>query len=462
VYSPRRAIGERLSRRLTTAAFTLQVASCGQPALPSSPPFPVAVTVEAGTVSPRPVTMTSDAGMTSSRPVARRVPFVFRTAWPLRQVTVRPSPTSVAVGEGWGCARFLVDTAAIVWQCWTKPGAAANGAAPEAWSVPWLSVASLGLNPEGGVVARSDRLCLVDPGTHDMHCFRPPARGDREGHIVGPDTKSRVPGNPSQWRNALGGLADVHNVAEGPRGLCYVAYGSGGGDSATLRCVGDIATPSMNLAMVSVSPGHDAAACGLAGESVWCWGEGYSPLANPGQPVAVAIEPPRSVPEVAAVQAPALGRLPWAPECLVQRGCARIPMAMTPCPAGAAAVSWPEVLSAAASLTGRIVHVEGPLGVGPEDGLRNDCLEAGFTACCGRLGAPVVLGGADETLQLGELGCYGDESELCCDAPAYGDTVIATGRLSSGPAAKSKLSPPYPQWSLDEVTLCSVSAGNGP
>jgi hypothetical protein len=30
---------------------------------------------------------------------------------------------------------------------------------------------------------------------------------------------------------------------------------------------------------------------------------------------------------------------------------------------------------------------------------------------------------------LGGIGCFGDESRLCCDVAVHGQTVIATGKL---------------------------------
>jgi hypothetical protein len=40
-----------------------------------------------------------------------------------------------------------------------------------------------------------------------------------------------------------------------------------------------------------------------------------------------------------------------------------------------------------------------------------------------------VIGGAEEKLALATFECAGDDSRVCCNAPALGQPVIATGVL---------------------------------
>jgi hypothetical protein len=113
---------------------------------------------------------------------------------------------------------------------------------------------------------------------------------------------------------------------------------------------------------------------------------------------------------------------------------------------------WSDLLASAESLSGQEVHVRGRLGAGRRTfGWANACVMEGFRACCNHEGARIVLGGATETLGLPELSCSGDESLLCCDVPAYGQVVVATGRLTN---AAPERSPPDPRWMLENVRLC--------
>jgi hypothetical protein len=61
----------------------------------------------------------------------------------------------------------------------------------------------------------------------------------------------------------------------------------------------------------------------------------------------------------------------------------------------------------------------------------------------------VLLAGGRHALTLEGLACKGDESRACCNAPAFGQTVVATGRLR-GPQ-HDLLGPP---WLLDAPRLC--------
>jgi len=66
---------------------------------------------------------------------------------------------------------------------------------------------------------------------------------------------------------------------------------------------------------------------------------------------------------------------------------------------------------------------------------------------------PIVLGAGPSPLRLwdnsGKFACTGDESRLCCGAPAFGQTVIATGILT-GSARHG--------WGLKDATLCELAS----
>ena len=60
----------------------------------------------------------------------------------------------------------------------------------------------------------------------------------------------------------------------------------------------------------------------------------------------------------------------------------------------------------------------------------------------------MVIGGTADVLRLEKLDCAGDDSRLCCDLPALGQPVIATGVL-----ARSRTG----DYSLASPTVCAVS-----
>jgi hypothetical protein len=69
--------------------------------------------------------------------------------------------------------------------------------------------------------------------------------------------------------------------------------------------------------------------------------------------------------------------------------------------------------------------------------------------CCNGAGADVVLGDGVRALRLEGLVCSGDESAQCCNAPAYGQAVVATGRLQVAVAPRGV------RGTLQGVSLCA-------
>jgi hypothetical protein len=76
---------------------------------------------------------------------------------------------------------------------------------------------------------------------------------------------------------------DVGEVSIGPRGLCVVEDGEP-------RCLGAIATPSIPVGKIAVGNGAQANACGISGNRVVCWGEGYSPQGHPSEVAPITFE----------------------------------------------------------------------------------------------------------------------------------------------------------------------------
>jgi hypothetical protein len=170
-------------------------------------------------------------------------------------------------------------------------------------------------------------------------------------------------------------------------------------------------------------------------------------------PVAVHFDPGPAIAESAVVT---VGRsTSWGPACLVERGCSRAPAPIPRCERLASARPWSEILPEASALSGQIVRVRGALGVahgfrtmmgcGPMPGTGASLApgEPETTYCCNTTGGDIAISDAAEPLTLDGLTCGGDDSEICCDAPAYGQSVIATGRLE-------------PAWRLDGPSLCAL------
>ena len=83
-----------------------------------------------------------------------------------------------------------------------------------------------------------------------------------------------------------------------------------------------------------------------------------------------------------------------------------------------------------------------------EAGASVACISQEYASCCNDESAAVVVGGAPEQLALYRVECRDDESLLCCEAPAYGQSVVANGRL------EYDRSEWWLGWSLHDVTLC--------
>jgi hypothetical protein len=148
----------------------------------------------------------------------------------------------------------------------------------------------------------------------------------------------------------------------------------------------------------------------------------------------------------------------WSASCLVHRPCPTpTRRVLLPCAAATSARPWSELVatlpSFSESFASRIVTIRGRLMLDwptstaalcmtrHPDGLHDD-------GCCNHIGTGIVLVDSNQGLALDGFSCGGDDSRICCNAPAYGQLVVATGRL---------VRPEYPgtfPWHLSETQLC--------
>jgi hypothetical protein len=228
-----------------------------------------------------------------------------------------------------------------------------------------------------------------------------------------------------------------------PRAICYEQ----GGDAP---CVGPLPDPrGFTVKARTLSPGSDASACVHRDGHVNCWGEAYSPPAQLDAPVTVALEAVKPIGETAMVRKG--DATAWDAACLIHGSC-KIGVAPLPrCTDAGNVPTWDALLPRAETLRDTVIRVRGPLVVGQAFSTLMGCeVPSGKRACCNHAQSSVLLDGGPSGLPLAGLGCNGDESATCCNVPAYGQEVVATGRLM---ANKEDFRGP---WSLAEPKLCAV------
>jgi hypothetical protein len=176
------------------------------------------------------------------------------------------------------------------------------------------------------------------------------------------------------------------------------------------------------------------------------------PAAPPGEPARWAGRIQRTTP---AGSADSPGR--WDAECRIERPCTRDWAKPPRCEDPFGAVPWASLAPRAAAQRGQLVSVAGNFVVGPVGRRMAACGRGLFwvdppnapTLCCNGAWAPLGLVSDGFALQLEHMECEGDESRLCCTAPATGQTIIASGTLDWD----DDITPPG--WLLRDPKLCS-------
>lgn len=100
------------------------------------------------------------------------------------------------------------------------------------------------------------------------------------------------------------------------------------------------------------------------------------------------------------------------------------------------------------------LSVRGRLGMGPGPGTVGMCRqnEGAPQNCCNRSSPRVFVGDIPHGARLAGLTCGGDESRICCEVPAFGQVVVATGYVMN--ELDSMIVSRGGRWSLSDVVLC--------
>jgi hypothetical protein len=119
------------------------------------------------------------------------------------------------------------------------------------------------------------------------------------------------------------------------------------------------------------------------------------------------------------------------PRCRVLRDDCKPFAPLEPCTAGLEPIEASELASFVPPVSGERVSVRGALGLALTSSTFGACRQPtpGLTNCCNITSTQVFVGGVANGVRLDRFSCYGDESRLCCQVPAFGQVVVATGRI---------------------------------
>ena len=155
-----------------------------------------------------------------------------------------------------------------------------------------------------------------------------------------------------------------------------------------------------------------------------------------------AIEERKAAAEAAAAAPP---KVPWAASCQSHQKCAE-PPPIPDCKENVIAHNWDELEYNAAKAAGQTIDVEGPLALSPMHAVSPQKCPPGV--CCHKLDMNVVLDGRPDALALPGFTCHGDDSGMCCNVPANGQLVTATGTLKKAPPGSPL------KWQLTKASFC--------
>ncbi|HSU39547.1 MAG TPA: hypothetical protein VLJ38_08265 [Polyangiaceae bacterium] len=125
------------------------------------------------------------------------------------------------------------------------------------------------------------------------------------------------------------------------------------------------------------------------------------------------------------------------------------------CPPGIAPIDALALRTFVPAEIGATVSVRGGLSL---DGMSTTAMLCGQKPgtpynCCNHTAIRAFVGDIPNGARLEGMGCVGDESQLCCSVPAFGQEVVATGKIS--PETDAWLVSKGTRWRLENATLCT-------
>ena len=165
-------------------------------------------------------------------------------------------------------------------------------------------------------------------------------------------------------------------------------------------------------------------------------------------------------PLAAVVDFPPPSGTEWAKDYQIHYGCFDRPTPLPTCVPGAKGEPWASLAVKAAQLAGQSIAVRDRLVVGPitsDVSYREHTYRGNVETSILSQTRALALGEGKQRLPVferlpgfrerGRFSCSGDESRLCCKTQAFGQLVVATGKLSGSKAVG---------WDLRSAEICEV------
>jgi hypothetical protein len=207
--------------------------------------------------------------------------------------------------------------------------------------------------------------------------------------------------------------------------------------------------PSASAARIEPPPSSDAAPPGATDARN---------VSRPSEPSAALDAAPKPAPAIRVAKA--IGRAAvddagvardWPKGCKIWSACAPAPT-LKPCAPDLQARDARTITQAAPGAPGDIVAVRGPLVLHFAQKDAVGCDHA--VQCCHHVSINTFVGEPPNGVFLAPYGCFGDESRRCCTAPAFGQEVVARGKLRElGGRGRGGAF-----WALTGAELCLPSA----